>query len=118
MTPKELMSMPKYEVIRAIKDYSYDIDEILRTFNIFTHMWDLNGDVSAFVFKSRKGRFHIVVNEWLSHETKQKVFLHELYHIVEDMPKKPYILGLDMHRHESEKAADKFYSIVSSFFAD
>ena len=44
----------------------------------------------------------------LTKEMQKEVFLHEVEHILYDMPEKPYIIGVDMQYSEMEKRADSF----------
>ncbi|WP_157833500.1 ImmA/IrrE family metallo-endopeptidase [Desulfotruncus alcoholivorax] len=69
-------------------------------FGIYSHTVQLPGSVAAFVYYSKKGRYHIFVSSDLSPESQREVFLHELYHVIKDMPRKGYILGIDMYREQ------------------
>lgn len=94
--------------MRCLLDDTLPPDEVLRAFGIFCHEVPLGGEVLAFVYRSRKGDYHIFVSLFLSPEARQEVFLHEIHHIVVDMPRTGYIVGLDMYRHEIEISADEF----------
>lgn len=83
--------------------------EILFTYGILTHEVPLGGEAAAFVYRSRKGRFHIFVGEELAPEKRQEVFMHEIRHILVDMSRRSYILGLDMVRTDIEVQADHFF---------
>ncbi|MDX9816376.1 MAG: hypothetical protein RBT06_05500 [Smithellaceae bacterium] len=61
--------------------------------------------VYGFVYYSGKGRYHIFISEELSPRGRQEVLLHEIYHIMVDMPKRTYIIGLDMQWEEFERKA-------------
>lgn len=76
--------------------------------NVFSHVVPLGGEVLAFVYRSRKNRFHIFVNASLSPEVQREVFTHELYHITFDMSVEAYVLGLDKQGSPIEKKADLF----------
>ncbi|HHW43802.1 MAG TPA: hypothetical protein GXX25_08345 [Desulfotomaculum sp.] len=88
----------------------------MRSHDIFPYLADLEQDVAAFVYRSGKGRFYIIVNQHLSQETREEVFFHELYHIIEEMPRAGYVLGLDRQRYEMEIRADMFYREVAAAY--
>jgi len=73
-----------------------NINHMIEAGDIKIHVTGLPSGLYGFVYYSRKGRYHIFVSEDLSHRGQQEVLLHEIYHIVEDVPKFTYILGLDM----------------------
>ncbi|MCL6448755.1 MAG: hypothetical protein K6U04_11490 [Armatimonadetes bacterium] len=109
--------LPKYQVVRSLMNQTLDPADVMRAFDIHTHLADLEPDAAAFVYRSRKNRYHIVVNQWLAQETQEAVFFHELYHIIEDMPQRSYVLGLDMQREEFETRADGFFREVMAVYA-
>ncbi|WP_121450225.1 ImmA/IrrE family metallo-endopeptidase [Desulfofundulus salinus] len=116
MRADDLRQKSRYAVIRALLEGTISPDEVMRSFDIFPSLADLEPDVAAFVYRSRKDRFYIIVNQHLSYETRQEVFFHELCHIIEDMPRSGYILGLDMQRHEIEIRADMFFREVAAAY--
>lgn len=108
MDKYSLRHKSKYSIIRALISGSIDQEEVMRAHDIFTSLASLEPDVAAFVYRSRKDRFYIIVNEHLSFEAQQEVYFHELCHIIEDMPKAGYVLGLNMQREKFEVQADRF----------
>lgn len=82
--------------------------ETLSSNFIFMHETPLPSEVSAFVYLSRNNNYHIFVNEFLNHDSKEKIFLHELKHITIDMPSCGYLIGLDLHKTPLELHADLF----------
>lgn len=117
MNPNAIKKLPKYQVIRSLLLGSLPFAEVMRAFEIFPHEVTMGGEVAAFVYHSRKGRYHIFINECLSLETKEEVLFHELCHIIEDMPEKPYYIGLNNQREEFEKRADLFLGKVMAAYA-
>lgn len=113
----DIKTKPRYAIVRALLDGTIEPEEVMRAYDIFPRLADLDMDVAAFVYRSRKDRFYIIVNQHLSWETRQEVFFHELCHIIEDMPQTGYILGLDMQRHEMEIRADMFFREVTAVHA-
>ncbi|GFN21931.1 hypothetical protein [Thermanaeromonas sp. C210] len=80
----------------------------MRAYHIYPQFGDLEPDVAAFVYRSRKDRFYIIINARLNCEARLKVFFHEIYHVLEHMPQQAYILGMDMQRCEIEEEAEMF----------
>lgn len=78
--------------------------------NIRTHFVTLGGEVLAFVYRSRKDIFHVFISDSIPHRKKRQVFVHELHHIMNDLPKCGYILGINMQRTNIEMNADKLAS--------
>ncbi|SHH09056.1 hypothetical protein [Desulfosporosinus lacus] len=80
--------------------------EAMATHDIKVHKLNLCADIAGFVYKSRKDIYHIVINSNLNWQTQTKVFLHEVSHIENDLPKVGYIVGLDMRHDPMEIRAD------------
>ena len=117
MSPDDIKKLPKYQVLRSLLNGNLCPVEAMRAFDILSHEVPLGGEVAAFVYRSRAGCFHIFVNCMLSSEVKQEVFFHELYHIIEDMPRFSYILGLDIQKEEMEEKANRFFREVMTAYA-
>lgn len=113
MTREELLTLPKYQLVRGLFDGTVPFHDLLRAFDIHASLSDLGTDVLAFVYRSRRNNYHIVVNVWLDTADQVKVFFHELKHILEDLPVLPHILGLDMSHCVTEQDADSFFYEVS-----
>ena len=113
----DLKYKSKYSIIRALLSGTIDPEEVMKAYDIFPRLADLEPDVAAFVYRSRKDRFYIIVNESLSYEARQETFFHELCHVIEDMPRVGYMLGLDMKRHNIEKRADMFFKEIAATYA-
>lgn len=77
--------------------------ETMNAFGVTTHIaCNLPGHILGFVYVSSNHNYHIVLNGNTSYETQRSVFLHELDHICQDLPKMPYIIGIDMMREKFE----------------
>ena len=97
-----------------IIDFMYENPtEALAAYNIRVHREKLNSDIAGFVYKSRKNIYHIVINYNLSWKEQTRVFLHEVSHIEDDLPKADYIIGLDMRHYYFETQADRKAKIVA-----
>jgi Zn-dependent peptidase ImmA (M78 family) len=58
------------------------------------------------VYRSRSGRYHIWINDYMSPKAKRRTVVHELAHIFKDSPRVPYLVGIDMRREEIELTAE------------
>lgn len=90
--------------------------EALAAYDIRVHRENLSLDVDGFVYKSRKGIYHIVINNNLNWRTQTEVFLHELSHIQTDLSKIGYIIGLDMRHEHVETRADRVAKKMASVY--
>jgi len=117
MNKSAIKTMKKYSIIRALLNGSLEPEEVMRAYDIFPRLVSLEMDVAAFVYRSRKDRFYIIVNKSLNDETRRGAFFHELCHIIEDMPREGYMLGLDMQRHVIEGRADMFFKEIAAVYA-
>lgn len=106
----------RYAIVHALFDRDLDPEEIMRAYDIYPHLGDLEPDVAAFVYRSRKDRFYIIIDASLSYEARLRVFFHELYHILEYMPRQGYILGMDMEHYEIEEEAEMFVKEVAATY--
>lgn len=107
----------KDRILRCLLSETISPDEIMRANDIYHHEVPMHASIAAFVYRSRKGRCHILVNTYLSPEARKEVFLHELYHVVEDMPRVGYILGIDIYKTSIEKNADAFAKELMAVYA-
>lgn len=74
--------------------------------DIRIHTISLPPGTYGFVYFSRKGIYHIFISQDLPIQTKREVLLHEIHHIVSDMPKFTYVIGLDMQYKKFECKAN------------
>ncbi len=116
MTKNKLQTLPKYQLVRALLDGTIPFDEIMRAFGIFTGQEDLPGEIYAMVYYCRRGHYHIIFNNSLAPEAKEKVLFHEVHHIIETMPKGMYIVGIDCQHLGFEQDADLFVREVAATF--
>lgn len=116
MTKDELQTLPKYQLVRGLLDGIIPFDEIMRAFDIFTSQADLPGEICAMVYYCRRSHYHIIFNDSLAPEAREKVLFHEVHHIIETMPKGMYIVGLDCQHLEFEQDADLFVREVATVF--
>ena len=113
MTPEEILSLPKYQIIRSLLDGMIPFHDAMRAFDIHTSLYNLGEGLLGMVYYSRWGHYHIVVNSCLKPEQQEAVFFHELKHIIEDLPGAGYMIGLDMQYCVFEKEADEFKAEIT-----
>lgn len=104
-------------MVRALFRGGFDPTEILRAYDIWPQLADLGPEVAALVYRSRKGRLHVLINQNRNAVDKARSFLHELYHSAVDMPKSGYVLGLDMQWHGREVNAEAFVREAALLYA-
>ncbi len=90
--------------------------EWARSNNIYHQFIKLDSSIYGFVYKSTLGNYYIIINKNLTKELQKEVFLHEVEHIMYDMPNVGYIIGMDMQYSKIENNADKFAKIVGNIF--
>ncbi|WP_213996151.1 MULTISPECIES: hypothetical protein [Tepidanaerobacter] len=93
-------------LFRALIDGNIPFYEVVHCFGIRVTIGNLPASVSGFTYISKKGCYHLVINRNMSYKTQYRTFMHEIKHIMIDMPKMGYIVGLDMQRYEFESKAD------------
>lgn len=94
-------------LIKALVAEDIAFYDVMNAFDIKTTIaMNLYPDIYGFVYVSKRGNYHIILNGEINYETQCKVFLHEVKHIVKDLPTMNYIIGLDMLNYDFEKAAD------------
>ncbi len=108
----------KYALVRALLNGCIDEHEVMSAYNIFPRHVGLPASIAAFVYRSRKDRFHIIINCHLSLDVQREVFLHELCHIIEDMPHEGYTVGIDGYRKPIERKADLFVKEVAAVYGN
>jgi hypothetical protein len=88
-------------LLKALKNENISFHEVMNAFDIRIKIaLNLPSSIYGFVYVSKKGNYHIILNGNINYETQCSVFLHEIKHIVYDMPIIGYIIGLDM-QHEA-----------------
>jgi len=107
-----MLSILEEPLLRGLIDGNIPFYEVMNCFGIRVTIGNLPGYIYGFTYISCKGHYHLVLNGNVNYETQCKTFLHEIKHILNDMPKKSYFIGLDMQRNELEIEADKFAEIV------
>jgi len=95
-------------LMKALLDEIIPFHEVMNAFGIKTHIvFNLPASVLGFTYVSRRGNYHLLLNGNVSYMTQVKTFLHEIKHILNDMPKCGYIIGINMEHLELEDEADE-----------
>jgi hypothetical protein len=76
------------------------------------HIVPIGQGISGFVYQSRKGRYHVFICSSLSPQAQKRVFFHEAWHIIRDMPRQLFIVGIDMQNEVFEIDAERFASAM------
>ncbi len=81
--------------------------EVMNTFDIKTSIaFNLSSSIYGFVYTSRKGNYNIILNGNLSYEIQCRTFVHEIKHIIADLPILGYVIGMDMQHQVFEVDSD------------
>lgn len=95
-------------LLKSLLNETIPFSDVMNAYNIKTSVaTDLSSTVLGFTYVSRRGHYHLVLNGNLNYETQLKTFVHEIKHIVEDLPTVGYMIGLDKQYTSFEKSADK-----------
>lgn len=94
-------------LVKALLSETMSFHEVMNTFDIKTSIaFNLKSYMWGFVYPSRRGCYHIILNGNLNYETQCKTFVHEIKHIITDMPSIGYFIGIDMQHKPFEAMAD------------
>lgn len=104
-------------LFRALLDGAIPFYDVMNSFGIRVTLDNLPSSVAGFTYRSKKGYYHLILNANLNYETQCRTFVHEIKHIVCDMPKLSYIVGLNMQRSSFEADADRLAEAVGQYVA-
>ncbi len=94
-------------LFKSLLDKTISFHEIMNAFNIRASIaFNIPANVLGFVYVSRKGNYHLILNGNANYETQHKTFIHEIKHIAYDLPRAGYIIGLNMQHTGLECRAD------------
>ncbi len=94
-------------LLRSLIDGNISFHEVMNAYDIRTSIaFNLEASILGFVYYSRKGNYHLILNGNVNYVTQCKTFVHEIKHITQDMPKMGYMIGLDMQHTYFENEAD------------
>lgn len=94
-------------LLRSLLDENISFHEVMSTHNIQTQVaFNLSSNIKGFVYVSRRGNYYIILNGNLNYEMQCSTLVHEIKHIVQDLPTMSYYIGIDMQHCEIEDDAD------------
>lgn len=103
-------------LLKSLLDETLSFHEVMNAYNIRTSIaFTLESIILGFVYLSRKGRYHLILNGNVNYETQCKTFVHEVKHIAEDMPKMGYIIGINMQYTYFESEADMIAEAMAKY---
>jgi len=100
------MDLLEGPLLKVLLDGTIPFYEVMNLFGIRVTIANLPPAILGFTYQSRKGRYHLLLNGNISYQTQCKTFIHEVKHILNEMPKLSYVIGLDMSRTTFEIEAD------------
>lgn len=103
-------------LLKSLLNETIPFHDVMNAYNIKTSLAsDLSSSVLGFTYVSKRGNYHLILNANLSYETKLKTFVHEIKHIIEDIPKIGYMIGLDMQYTKFEKDSDMVAEMLVNY---
>ena len=75
--------------------------------NIYHKIMSLEDEIWGFVYLSSNHNYYIIIDKNLTKEMQKEVFCHEVEHIMNDLPKEGYIIGVDMQYSELEQKTNR-----------
>lgn len=108
-----MFDITQSKLFRKLLDNPDMVQEILEAHNIRTQVAPLGTDIAGLVYLSSHGYYYIIGNRILEFDAQKLVFLHELYHILAEAPKEPYLLRTDWTREELQ--ADKIAEVYVGY---
>ncbi|TDX49139.1 ImmA/IrrE family metallo-endopeptidase [Orenia marismortui] len=109
--PKALLSSNKHE----LRKFLARLHKWAEQQGIYIRQGKLGPRLRGFVYCSGYGNYLIMIEQNITLELQKEVLLHEIEHILYDMPESSYTIGLDMQRSKIEQKADSFaFSLLAT----
>lgn len=109
----DLLNKP---LLKGLLEESIPFYELMSAYGIKVIIANISTKAYGFVYVSSRNNSYIILNGNISYETQCKVLIHELKHIINDIPKQSYCIGLDMQyehiEHEADKVAECFVKYI------
>ncbi|WP_039653786.1 hypothetical protein [Clostridium tyrobutyricum] len=100
-------------LLKALLNQDILFYEVMNAFNIKTTIgFNIPSSLLGFVYVSRRGNYHLILNGSINYKTQCRVFIHEIKHITDDMPNIGYMIGLDMQHTNMEQSADDIADMI------
>lgn len=110
--PIDLLDKP---LLKGLIKGDIPFHDLMNAYGIRVIIANISSKVYGFTYVSGKNNFYIILNGNISYETQCKVLIHELKHILNDIPKQSYYIGLDMQYEYLEKEADMVAEICLKY---
>lgn len=105
-------------LLKSLVDGTISFADVMNAYNVKSTLCkELPPNVLGFVYVSRRGNYHLVLNANTSHETQCRTFIHEIKHIICDLPKVGYIIGLDLQHTRLEQETDLIAECLAGYAA-
>lgn len=103
-------------LFRSLLNKTIPFHEVMNAYNIKTSItFNIPASVLGFIYVSKEGNYHLILNGNINFKTQCKTFVHEIKHIVEDIPSVGYFIGLDMQHNKFEILADKIAEELAGY---
>ena len=90
-------------LLKSLLDGTIPFTDVMNAYDVKTTLsFELPSHVLGFVYVSRRGNYHMILNAEVNTETQYRTFIHEIKHIACDLPKVGYLIGLDMQHTQLE----------------
>ena len=103
------------QFLMALVSGSLSQDDFLTRSGARLRFGDL-GSLKGIVYVSGMGNIYIVINNHLTLEGQRRTFLHEIHHILDDIPSYPCLISIDMQGSVIEKDSERFVSLMAVSF--
>ena len=106
-------------LLRTLMDDTVNYHDILACHGIKVSFAEFYDAIHALVYYSKRGYYHITINSLLTFPFQRRAFIHEIKHIIDDIPKCTYTVCFDedtddVYRMEVE--ADRFMEEVAALY--
>ncbi|NLC45034.1 MAG: hypothetical protein GX783_12245 [Clostridiales bacterium] len=112
----EILEKP---LLKSLLDGTIPFYDVMNAYNVKTTLsYQLPSHVLGFVYVSRRGNYHLILNADVNYETQCRTFVHEIKHIVHDLPSAGYIIGLNMQHSGLEQETDCVAEVLGEYVVE
>lgn len=101
--PIDLLDKP---LLKGLIKGDIPFHELMYAYGIRVIIANISSKIYGFTYISSKNNIYIILNGNTSYETQRKTYIHELKHIINDVPTLSYYIGLNMQYEYIENEAD------------
>lgn len=110
------MKIKDEPLLKALIGDDIYFHDLMNTYNIkLSIVKEMPSSILGFTYVSRRNNYHLVLNGNINYVTQRNTFIHELKHIVYDLPKMGYVIGLDMQYEYFEEEADLLAEVMVGY---